>query len=400
MKPKDDFPEWRSRVVSPYFISDRNDAMEKKYKYLNIGLKSYLVRHQNDNKKAANDDRKPRKRREARVVSPYFEKNGDKGVKVPEAMAISVETKRKKRKKSDQHDDAPPPRVVSPYFVADSRKEVEIAGKKRRKKNIDRKDDVAGSRVVSPYFTTNRNDTQEKKKKPEKDGREEVELGEKKEEHLKLVDVLSRFAYKPMKEKTTVERAEKGRKLGLVGVGEKKMSKIVVRRKKIEKSKVLNAAEKRDEAYKRKTDDNKWNPPPSEIRLIQQDHLHDPWRVLVICMLLNRTTGAQATRVISDFFSLCPNAKAATEVSPEEIVKIIHTLGLHKRAQMIQRFSREYLEESWTHVTQLHGVGNLIVSHIRYEPATKTQNCKENKSSSMNISRKSRRNMILQRKPR
>uniref|UniRef100_A0A0D3CTC3 HhH-GPD domain-containing protein n=1 Tax=Brassica oleracea var. oleracea TaxID=109376 RepID=A0A0D3CTC3_BRAOL len=56
--------------------------------------------------------------------------------------------------------------------------------------------------------------------------------------------------------------------------------------------------------------------------LLQEDHWHDPWQVLVICMLLNKTCGAQK-----------------------------------KRSKLIQRFSLEYLQESWTHVTQLHGVG-------------------------------------------
>ncbi|XP_044477340.1 methyl-CpG-binding domain protein 4 isoform X2 [Mangifera indica] len=116
--------------------------------------------------------------------------------------------------------------------------------------------------------------------------------------------------------------------------------------------------QKFDEAYERKSLDNTWKPPRSEHGLLQEDHYHDPWRVLVICMLLNRTSGTQARRVISELFTLCPDAKTATEVAPEEIEKIIQTLGLQKkRALMIQRFSQEYLWEDWTHVTQLHGIG-------------------------------------------
>lgn len=66
----------------------------------------------------------------------------------------------------------------------------------------------------------------------------------------------------------------------------------------------------------------------------------------------------QAGKVLSGLFSLCPDAKAAIEVEVGEIEKVIRTLGLQKkRAAMIQRFSREYLEDGWTHVTQLHGVG-------------------------------------------
>lgn len=111
-------------------------------------------------------------------------------------------------------------------------------------------------------------------------------------------------------------------------------------------------------AYRRKSPDNNWKPPPSHFHLLQEDHYRDPWRVMVICMLLNCTSGLQASRVISNLFTLCPDAKTATDVPTKMIEKVIETLGLQqKRAAMIQRFSREYLDDSWTHVTQLHGIG-------------------------------------------
>ncbi|XP_050367951.1 methyl-CpG-binding domain protein 4-like protein [Argentina anserina] len=120
----------------------------------------------------------------------------------------------------------------------------------------------------------------------------------------------------------------------------------------------LTASQKKDEAYRRRTPDDTWIPPRSHHHLLQEDHYYDPWRVLIICMLLNRTTGKQVKKgVISDFFNLCPNAKAATEVTSQAIENVIRSLGLHKRAEMIQRMSQEYLGESWTHVTQLYGVG-------------------------------------------
>lgn len=66
----------------------------------------------------------------------------------------------------------------------------------------------------------------------------------------------------------------------------------------------------------------------------------------------------QARRVIPDLFNICPNAEIATKVALDEIEKVIQSLGLQKkRAIMIQRLSQEYLKDSWTHVTQLHGVG-------------------------------------------
>ena len=66
----------------------------------------------------------------------------------------------------------------------------------------------------------------------------------------------------------------------------------------------------------------------------------------------------QVRRVIDELFTLCPTAQSASLISAEDIEKIIQPLGLHrKRAVMIKRFSVEYLGESWTHVTQLHGIG-------------------------------------------
>ncbi|XP_024993544.1 uncharacterized protein LOC112527259 isoform X1 [Cynara cardunculus var. scolymus] len=128
--------------------------------------------------------------------------------------------------------------------------------------------------------------------------------------------------------------------------------------KKKDPSENLTAAQKRDEAYKKKTPDNTWKPPRSYHNLIQEDHFHDTWRVVTICVLLNQTQGVQVKRVISDFFSLCPDAKTATEVPAEIMQKVIQPLGLQrKRTKIIQTLSEQYIDDEWTHVTQLHGVG-------------------------------------------
>ncbi|GLJ11271.1 hypothetical protein SUGI_0150060 [Cryptomeria japonica] len=111
------------------------------------------------------------------------------------------------------------------------------------------------------------------------------------------------------------------------------------------------------EAYRRKRY-NYWTPPKSVHKLLQERYCEDPWKVLVICMLLNKTSGVQARRVISDLFKLCPNARTATKVETEEIEKIICSLGLQKKRSItIQRFSQEYLSDEWTYVSQLHGIG-------------------------------------------
>lgn len=45
-------------------------------------------------------------------------------------------------------------------------------------------------------------------------------------------------------------------------------------------------------------------------------------------------------------------------VATEKIEEVIRSLGLHKkRAVTIKMLSEQYLSESWTHVTDLIGVG-------------------------------------------
>ncbi|KAI3814406.1 hypothetical protein L1987_19161 [Smallanthus sonchifolius] len=135
-------------------------------------------------------------------------------------------------------------------------------------------------------------------------------------------------------------------------------SSVVVLVCKKRKKDHLTASQKRDEAYKRKTPDNTWKPPHSYHNLIQEDHIHDPWRIVAICILLNLTQGVQVRGVISDFFSLCPDAKTTTEVPQETIERLITPLGLQKvKSERIHKFSQEYLRDDWTHITQLHGVG-------------------------------------------
>ncbi|WOK95125.1 hypothetical protein Cni_G03832 [Canna indica] len=120
----------------------------------------------------------------------------------------------------------------------------------------------------------------------------------------------------------------------------------------------LSAAEKKSDAYRRVPANSTWEPPSSCHHLLQERHSFDQWRVLIICMLLNVTTGRQVGKVLPGLFLLCPDAETTTKVPEEEIENAIQTLGLQKkRARMIKQFSCEYLRNDWTHVTQLHGIG-------------------------------------------
>ncbi|CAM6037598.1 unnamed protein product [Sphagnum compactum] len=108
----------------------------------------------------------------------------------------------------------------------------------------------------------------------------------------------------------------------------------------------------------RLSSDVKWIPPVSPYGLIQEQLYQDPWKVLVACMLLNKTGGRQMHKVIWDLFELCPHPEACLTTETEKIGTIIRSLGLqNKRAKMLQRFSEEYAHGDWTNVSQLHGIG-------------------------------------------
>ncbi|CAK7328815.1 unnamed protein product [Dovyalis caffra] len=140
----------------------------------------------------------------------------------------------------------------------------------------------------------------------------------------------------------SIKKVEKGR-------GQKKMKNKITQ---------LTASQKRDVAYLRRSPDNNWVPPKSPHKLLQENHAHDPWRVVVICMLLNCTSGAQVKPLLNDFFALCPDAKTTIDVANKKISELTKSLGLqNKRAAAIKLFSEEYLKEGWTHVTYLPGVG-------------------------------------------
>lgn len=69
-------------------------------------------------------------------------------------------------------------------------------------------------------------------------------------------------------------------------------------KKKRKRSPRLTAAQMRDVAYLRRRPNNRWIPPKSPHELLQENHYHDPWRVLVICILLNCTSGGQVRSLL------------------------------------------------------------------------------------------------------
>ncbi|WCJ44805.1 Methyl-CpG-binding domain protein 4-like protein [Euphorbia peplus] len=301
-------------------------------------------------------------------VSPYFDenkrkrkRNGNGVLKLEIASQDSATAKKKKKKnkevvvrspyfsneKNQTADNKEKVVVVSPYFKQQQVEGIQHA-QSTSKENKMKRDNTKKKKkktvvVVSPYF----------KKVTAEPTNNTIKRKRKTNSHFpNLDDVLSHFTFKPTQNETThlnqIKAAEPAHK----------KQPNAQKRKPKPKSPVLSSSDKKSEAYLRKTQDNTWAPPRSHVALLQEDHAHDPWRVLLICMLLNCTTGQQVRGVLDDFFALCPDAKAATQATREEIQTVIRPLGLYrKRSNMIKRMSEEYLRDDWTHVTSLHGIG-------------------------------------------
>lgn len=103
---------------------------------------------------------------------------------------------------------------------------------------------------------------------------------------------------------------------------------------------------------------NPWVPPKSPGDLIQESLWPDEWKILVACILLNQTTRKQLNKVVWPFFERWPTPQALLESPAEEIGLMLKPLGFWRRRPLtLQKFSREYLSNSWKEPKELHGVG-------------------------------------------
>ncbi len=94
------------------------------------------------------------------------------------------------------------------------------------------------------------------------------------------------------------------------------------------------------------------------MAIIQQEFKHDAWKMLIGCIMLNQTHNRQVRRVIYDFFEAYPTPKSITEDAIPDIVEHLRPLGFYnRRANTIFRFSQEYINKEFNHVSELYGIG-------------------------------------------
>ena len=113
-----------------------------------------------------------------------------------------------------------------------------------------------------------------------------------------------------------------------------------------------------------------------EPQLLQLKYRDEPWKVLVVCVLLNRTTRAQVDRVVDDLFLEYPTPEHLATARVHELASLLYPLGMHNnRAKRLVRFAEDWiaLDSMWEHTTPdgltelsaLTGVGEYALDSYR-----------------------------------
>uniref|UniRef100_A0A8C5QG92 Methyl-CpG-binding domain protein 4 n=1 Tax=Leptobrachium leishanense TaxID=445787 RepID=A0A8C5QG92_9ANUR len=85
---------------------------------------------------------------------------------------------------------------------------------------------------------------------------------------------------------------------------------------------------------------SKWTPPRSPFNLVQETLFHDPWKLLVATIFLNKTSGKVAIPILWEFLEVFPSPEAARIADWKEMTEFLQPLGLHElRAKAIVKFS-------------------------------------------------------------
>lgn len=103
---------------------------------------------------------------------------------------------------------------------------------------------------------------------------------------------------------------------------------------------------------------SRWIPPESPFNLVQRQFYDDPWRLLVACVFCNLTRRTTAEPIMWEFFRRWPTPEAAAKALESDIQELIRPLGLSSRkAHILVRMSREFLQGDWTEPRELYGIG-------------------------------------------
>ena len=104
-----------------------------------------------------------------------------------------------------------------------------------------------------------------------------------------------------------------------------------------------------------------WTPPDLNVwedPLIQEIYWPDRWKMTVICMCLNMTSGKQVRPMLPKLFRHWSRPVSMAYAHEPTLKSIIQPLGFaNKRAMALKRMSRDWIEKDWKKIKELYGCG-------------------------------------------
>lgn len=111
-----------------------------------------------------------------------------------------------------------------------------------------------------------------------------------------------------------------------------------------------------------KKEKNVKHPKLSPYNLRQEIYRDDPWKMLVICIMLNQTSFRQVDMVRDQFFIRFPDARSMVNADADEVASMIKPLGLQNmRSKKLIRFSKEWMNWDRNELSSLHGIGEYAL---------------------------------------
>jgi endonuclease III len=92
-------------------------------------------------------------------------------------------------------------------------------------------------------------------------------------------------------------------------------------------------------------------------RLIQEDYIGNPWKMMVCCILLNQTNNRQVRPILSSLFELIPNPISAIRCDEQNLAAVIKTTGFQNiKAKRIRLLSQKWID-GFSDPCELPGIG-------------------------------------------
>ena len=107
--------------------------------------------------------------------------------------------------------------------------------------------------------------------------------------------------------------------------------------------------------------------PVSPYNTRQEQYRDDPWKMLMVCFMLNQTSHKQVDQVRGEFFLRYPDAKALLEAPDDEVRELIRPLGFYnRRVKAWKKFCQQWLDvgqdaPSLAQLIEMSGVGKYAL---------------------------------------